>query len=126
MEAIATLLARLHAWVATAAAVVAGLIAIVGLLDGAGLVRARARLDRLGVVLFGSLLLVVLLGPGLVVGLGGPADPLHFVYAAVAIAAVPLLRLLAERRGAERAGWWVAAGGIITLLALYLLWQSGV
>ena len=126
MEAIATLLARLHAWIATAAALVAGAIVIGGLLDGAGLVRARAWLDRLWVVLFGSLILVVLLGPGIIAGLGGPADPLHFAYAAAAIAAVPLLRLLAARRDATRAGWWVAAGGIVTLAMLYLLWQSGV
>jgi hypothetical protein len=126
MEAIATLLARLHAWVATAAAVVAGAIVIIGLVDGAGVVCARVWLDRLGIALFGGLVLVVLLGPGIVVGLGGPADPLHFVYAAIALAAVPVLRLLAARRGAERAGWWTAVGGILTLAMLSLLWQTGV
>lgn len=126
MEAIATLLARLHAWIAVASAVLAALMVVVGALDGAGVVRARAWLDRLAVALFAALVLVVLLGPGIVVGLGGPADPLHFLYAAVALAAVPLARLVATRRGSVRAGWWMAAGGLVTLGMLALLWQSGV
>jgi hypothetical protein len=125
MEAIATLLARLHAWIATASAVIAGLVVIVGALDGAGIVHARAWLDRLAVALFGSLVLVALLGPGIIIGLGGPADPLHLVCAAIALAAVPLARLVASRRGSERPGWWAAAGGVATLGMLYLLWQSG-
>jgi hypothetical protein len=125
MDAIATLLARLHAWLATASAVIAGLVVVLGTLDGAGLVRARAWLDRLVVVLFVTLVAVVLLGPGIVVGIGGPADPLHFVYAAVALVAVPLLRFLAARRESAGAGWWMAAGGLVTLGMLYLLWQSG-
>ena len=126
MEAIATLLARLHAWIATASAVIAGLVVIVGALDGAGIVQARAWLDRLAVALVGALVLVALLGPGIIIGLGGPADPLHLVYAAIALAAVPLARLVASRRGSVRPGWWMAAGGVATLGMLYLLWQSGV
>ena len=126
METIGRLLAQLHVWIAIAAAVIAASVVMLGALDGARLVRARAWLDRLGVALFAALVLVVLLGPGIVVALGGPADPLHFAWAVVALGAVPLARLVALRRGSTRLGWWMAGGGLLTLGALFLLWQSGV
>jgi hypothetical protein len=55
----------------------------------------------------------------------GPADPLHFVYAMVALVALPVVRLEAMRRRSTRVGWWVCAGGLITLGALLRLWATG-
>ena len=63
MAAIGSVLAVLHAWVAVAGAVVAVLLAVVGLLDGAGIGRARRWLDRLAAILFVAMVAAVLLGP---------------------------------------------------------------
>jgi hypothetical protein len=125
MAAIGSLLAVLHAWVAVAGAVVAGILIVVGALDGAGLGRARRWLDRLAAILFVTMVAAVLLGPGIVAGVGMPSSPLHFLLAAIAVLAVPALRFLAIRRRSARVGWWMAAGAALTLLALLSLWRTG-
>jgi hypothetical protein len=125
MAALGSLFATLHAWVATAAAVVASLLVFGGVLDGLGAVHGRRWLDRLLIVLLILLGVALVLGPGIVVGLRPPSDPLHYVYAVLAVAALPAGRYVAGRRGSSRIGWWVAAGGIITLAALYRLWVTG-
>ncbi len=125
MAAIGSILALLHAWVSTAAAVVAGAVLVLAVVDAAGVARTRTWTDRLALALFACLVGAAILGPGIVVGVGPPSSPLHFVFAAVALGAVPLARTLATRRRATRAGWWVAGGALLTLVALYLLWTSG-
>lgn len=125
MAAIGSLLAVLHAWVAIAGAVIAVILVVVGLLDGAGIRRARAWLDRLAAILFVTMVAAVLLGPGIVAGVGLPSSPLHFVLAAIAVLTVPALRLVALRRSSTRLGWWMAAGAAVTLLALLGLWKTG-
>jgi hypothetical protein len=125
MSALGSLLALPHAWLATAGAVVATVLAVLGALDGAGVVRARRSLDRLAVVLFALLLGSLLLGPAIAIGVGGPADPQHFLFAAVAMLAVPAFRWIAARRGPARVGWWMAAGAVVTLAALLRLWATG-
>lgn len=126
MEALGSLMAQLHAWVATAAAVLAGAVLLIAIPDAAGLVTTRRLQDGLSVALFAALLGAVLLGPGIVVGVGPPSDPTHYVYAAAALGAVPLGRLVAVRRGRGRVSWWVAGGALVTLLALLRLWATGV
>ena len=125
MAAIGSLFAQLHAWVATAAAVVALLIVLLGALDGLGAIAARRWLDRLMVALLVALGATVILGPGIVIGVRPPSDPMHYLYALVAVAAVPSARYAAGRRGATRAGWWFAVGGLVTLAALVRLWGTG-
>ena len=98
MAAIGSLLAVLHAWVAIAGAVIAVILVVVGLLDGAGIRRARAWLDRLAAILFVTMVAAVLLGPGIVAGVGMPSSPLHFLLAAIAVLTVPALRFVAIRR----------------------------
>jgi hypothetical protein len=125
-------LAVLHAWLAAAAAIVAAGTGLLGALVGLGVAGgrpARLWLDRLVLMLLVIVAANVALG-GLVaiVGAGdrsGPADPLHFLYAVLALGAVPVCRFQAERSGSTRVGWWVCAGGLVTLGALLRLWATG-
>lgn len=125
MTELAGILATLHAWAAVAAAMIAAGLVVLGALDGLGVVAARRGLDRLVLALLVATLLAALLGPGIVIGRAPPADPIHFLYAAVAILAAPLARLEAVRRRSARLGGWLAAGGLVTLGALLRLWGTG-
>ena len=119
------MLAVVHAWVATGAAIVAGAVLVLALLDATGVVATRRWQDRLAVALVVLLIVVALLGPGIVIGLRPPSDPMHYLYAIAAISAVPAGRLLAVRKGSGRVSWWVAGGALVTLLALLRLWNTG-
>jgi hypothetical protein len=125
MAAIGSILALFHAWSATAGAVAAALLVVLGVLDGARAISAKRRLDRLVLALLAAMTVSALLGPGIVIGVRPPSDPLHFLYAVIALATVPLLRYTAGRRGSPRIGWWVAAGGLVTLGSLLRLWVTG-
>jgi hypothetical protein len=105
--------------------VVAIILVVVGLLDGAGVGTLRAWLDRLAAILFGTMVAAVLLGPGIVAGVGMPSSPFHFLLAAIAVLTVPALRFVAIRRSSTHLGWWMAAGSAVTLLALLSLWRTG-
>ena len=119
-------LAELHAWLAVATAVLAVALTVVALLLAVGVLRSRRWLDRLILALLVAVAAALLLGPVIAIGRGaGPADPLHFVYAMVALLAVPVARLVAYGRGSTRVGWWVVAGGLVTLGALLRLWATG-
>lgn len=125
MATIGSLLAVLHAWVAIAGAILAVILVVVGVLDGAGIGVSRRWPDRLAAILFVTMVAAVLLGPGIVAGVGMPSSPLHFLLAAVALLAVPALRFVAVRTRSTRVGWWMAAGAVLTLLALLGLWSTG-
>jgi hypothetical protein len=125
MATIGSMLAVLHAWVAIAGAILAVILVVVGVLDGAGISAARRWPDRLAAILFVAMVAAVLLGPGIVAGVGMPSSPLHFLLAAVALMAVPALRFVAIRRRSTHVGWWMAAGAALTLLALLGLWSTG-
>ncbi len=121
-----------HAWIAAAAGIAAVAAASVGALVGVGPVRghtARLWLDRLVLAVLVLVAANVVLGGALAIlavgGRSGPADPLHLVYAVVALIALPVLRLEAMRRRSTRVGWWVSAGGLVTLGALLRLWATG-
>jgi len=117
--------ATLHAWAATASAVLAVGLVILGSLDGLGVVRAVRWLDRLIVVLLVAVCVAGFLGPILVLAVAPPAELIHFLYAAIALLATPLARLESMRRHSARVGWWVAAGGLLTLGAVLRLWATG-
>jgi len=125
MAAIGSLFAQLHAWAALAAAVTAGLLVVIGALDSLGVVAGKRWLDRILITMLACLGVAVLLGPGIVIGVGPPSDPMHYLYAFVAVAAAPWARYTAGRRGATRIGGWVAVGGLITLATLFRLWGTG-
>jgi len=122
----------LHAWLAAAAAVIAAAAALLGALAGLGIARGRGMrlwLDRLVLGVLVVVAVDIALGAvaALLVTSGrvGPADPLHLVYALVALLVLPLVRLEAMRRRAARTGWWVFAGSLVTLGALLRLWATG-
>jgi hypothetical protein len=125
-------LAEVHAWLAAAAAVAAVGTSLLGAMLGLHTARghaARLWLDRFVLAVPALVAINVALG-GLVAilaagGPTGPADPLHFVYALVALLVVPVARLEAMRRHSTRVGWWVCAGGLVTLGALLRLWATG-
>ncbi len=125
MEALGTIMALLHAWVATGAAVLAGAVLVLAVVDATGLTTTRHWQDRLSVALFLALLGAVLLGPGIVIGVRPPSDPMHYLYALAAVGAVPAGRFLAVRRGAARVSLWVAGAALVTLVALLRLWNTG-
>jgi hypothetical protein len=125
MAALGTFLAQVHAWVAALGAALAVLLVAVGTLDGAGIVAARRWPDRLVIAVAAAMTVALLLGPGIVIGVGPPANPVHYLLAALALGAVPALRLVASGRRSERPGWWLAAGGLATLAALAGLWATG-
>jgi uncharacterized membrane protein YwaF len=125
MEVIGSALAVVHAWVATLAAVVAAALVVLGVLDALRLVEARRWLDRLVLLLVATVIVAAILGPGIVIGVRPPSDPLHFLYALVAVMAVPAFRLVAQQRRSDRLGGWLAVGGLVTLGALLRLWATG-
>ena len=121
-------LAQLHAWLAAGAAVAAAALVIGGVIDTLGVVRpgvAKRWLDRLLLALLGLVTLAAILGPLVLLLVGPPDDWLHLLYAAVVLAAAPIARLIADRRGSARVGAWVATGGLVTLGALLRLWMTG-
>lgn len=125
MEALGTIMAQLHAWVATGAAILAGAVLVLAVLDATGILTTRRWQDRLSIALFVALVGAALLGPGIVIGVRPPSDAMHYVYAVAALGAVPAGRILAVRRGSGRVSWWVAGGAVVTLFALLRLWSTG-
>ena len=121
-------LAQLHGWLAVVVAVLAGVLAVLGLLHAFGVARSPAAkrwLDRVILVLIVAVAAAALVGLLVLLFTGPPRDWLHVVYAAVALAAAPLARLEAGRRRSNRLGAWVAVGGLLTLAALLRLWGTG-
>lgn len=119
------MLATLHAWAATAAAILAALLVVLGLLDGAGVIRARRLLDRLILAALVAMAVAAFIGPLVLLTVRPPSDMLHLLYALVAFLAAPLARLESMRRHSARVGWWIALGGGVTLAALLRLRQTG-
>ena len=149
----AALIADLHGLAALA---VAGLLALVGVAAAAAALGAgvsRRLVDRLLLGYLVAIAVAVLLGPALLVAGRAPADPLHLVYAAVALGALPVTRVLGARprtvrvasarsaspspgtdagpptarRGSvgTRLGRWLLLGGVVTLGSLLRLWMTG-
>jgi hypothetical protein len=123
--------AVLHAWLAAAVALLTVGATLLGALAGSGVARGRAVrrwLDRLVLAVLAVVAANLLLGAAVALlasGGKGPADLLHLVYAMVALLTLPVLRLEAMRRRSARIGWWVCAGGLVTLGALLRLWATG-
>ena len=113
------------------AAVLAAGAAVLGALAGLGVLVGRAVrlwIDRLVLAVLAVVAANLLLGAVVALlasGGRGPADALHLVYAMVALLTLPVLRLETMRRRSARVGWWVCAGGLVTLGALLRLWATG-
>jgi hypothetical protein len=121
-------LVQLHGWLANATAVVAVAIVAAGASAGLGILtgsRARRWMDRALLVLIAVVAAASVVGVIVLVAVGPPREWLHVVYAAVALWAVPVARAVGRARASTRIGWWVAAGGLVTLAALLRLWGTG-
>ena len=126
MTGIGSTLAMIHGWAGILSALLAAAVVVLGVLDGMGVrprtararppgARAARRPPRAGAIL----------GIGVLVGRRPPSDALHLVYGVAAVVAVPGARLAAGMRRSPRLGWWLAAGGLVTLGALLRLWATG-
>jgi hypothetical protein len=115
----------LHAWLATLSAVLAALLVVLGALVGVGMVHGVRWLDRLIVAVMAAVAAAGILGPLLFIVVAPPSETVHILYAGVALLAAPVARLESLRRRSTRAGWWVAAGGLVTLGAILRLWATG-
>lgn len=95
-------------------------IAVIGLSAAGWLPRPPARLwvDRAILVALGVAIVAAVAGLVVLVGGTGPADPLHFLYAVVALAALPLARFWPaprRRRGLLLLGALVLGGVVVRL-----------
>lgn len=115
----------LHAalgWITVATAIVTVVAAV---LTARGRLGSRTPLDRailahLGAAIAASAVGLALLATGRPLG-----DPLHAVYAAVAVGAVPVGRYLSRDGPTPRIGRHVAVGGLLVLGALLRLFMTG-
>jgi len=112
-----------YTFAALSAVAVAGALA----LSGIGSLTGRSPQPWLDRMILTQLVLVVcavvtgLLGP---VGGRWPGDPLHFLYAALALAMLPFARYLG--RGSEHSTVrWVLVGGVVQIGLFVRLWMTG-
>jgi hypothetical protein len=76
----------------------------------------------------GTLIAIVIAsagGLGIVVGGGAPADSLHYVYAAVALAVMPFASSISARLGARTRALVTFGAAIVALVVMVRLFQTG-
>ena len=73
----------------------------------------------------GAIALAAVLGLVLLVTGPGPADPLHLVYGALALVALPGAALLAAGRPVRRQAIVVCIGAVVLLILVVRLFQTG-
>jgi hypothetical protein len=64
-------------------------------------------------------------GLGIVVGGGAPADSLHYVYAAIALAIMPFVSSITGRLGARPRALVTLTAAIVALVVIVRLFQTG-
>ena len=98
------------------------LAALTGSLSGRSV---RRLTDRL--ILAALVAVAVAIASGLLLLVTGhsPTDPLHLLYAVVALAALPVARFAVPSVRSERRGWIVAGGGLILIGLMVRLLQTG-
>ena len=124
-----------HGVLTVAAAVLAAVVVISGLLAALGRPPATGFIDRSITLALLAIVAAAVAGVLPFIGGMGPRDALHAVYAAVAVLALPLARLLPEPEERDapgaaapigrRGGRWLAFGGLATLGALLRLAGTG-
>ncbi len=83
----------------------------------------RSGRDRVILVAIGATAASIVLGLVLLATGPGPADPLHFLYAVVALVVLPAIRFW--DRLAARRGLWLGVGGVVLALLAVRLFQTG-
>ena len=84
--------------------------------------RAAERLEPLFILAMG---VTVAGGLGLLAGGGRPREVLHFVYAIVALGAVPVAESIARRAGHRRRAIASLVGALVALVVVARLFQTG-
>jgi len=77
-----------------------------------------------------TIVLIVILvtaagGLGLLTGGGGPHDSLHLLYGVLALGVLPIAGRFSRNSGARRAGIATALAGVVVLVILLRLFQTG-
>lgn len=118
-------MAELHAAFAWLA--VAGTVAVlaVGIVLAAGRTRSYALLDGAILVQAGAAALAAAVGLVLAVAGHGLRDPLHIVYAVVAVSAAIATRYAVRGHDPRRAGRWIALAGVVILGVMVRLFMTG-
>jgi hypothetical protein len=112
---------RLLGWLVGGAALIAGVVAV------AGWARPPLRRHWLDRSILAAIALVgidVVVGLALLVTGARPADPLHFLYAVLALAALPAARFWGGLRRSPRAGM-ILLGAIVLVGLVVRLYQTG-
>jgi hypothetical protein len=81
--------------------------------------------ERLSQIFLIALVVTVAGGLGLLAGGGRPTEALHFVYAIVALAVVPVADSVAQRAGARQRGIASLIGALVALAVVARLFQTG-
>ena len=96
-----------------------------GALSSRGNDPSRLLIDR--VILVQLLLAAATALAGLVLALTvrGPSDPLHFVYAAIVVGGLPVVRYAVHRRARPSFGRWIAVAALVVMGALLRSFMTG-
>jgi hypothetical protein len=110
------------AWLTVAATIV---VLVAALFSSRASGRTRLAVDR--TILVQAPLAAITALAGLLVALTGlgPADALHFVYAAVVVSGLPVARYAVHRQGQPRFGLWIAVAALVVLGALLRSFMTG-
>lgn len=81
--------------------------------------------ERFGQICLIALVVTVAGGLGLLAGGGRPREILHFVYAIVALGAVPVADSMARRAGPRQRGIASLIGALVALVVVARLFQTG-
>lgn len=107
---------------------VVGIVLLVGI-ESASRAVTRRPPGRLSAWLsaIASLALVVTIGFGLALLFGGsqPAESLHFMYAVLALAAIPIVQAYVPKDNPRRLGWATLLGVLLTLVLIWRLFSTG-
>jgi hypothetical protein len=63
-------------------------------------------------------------GLGVLMGGGTPREPLHFIYAILALGVLPVAESLGQRAGSRRRGLITLAAAIVTAILVWRLFRT--
>jgi hypothetical protein len=115
----------LHGWLGLAVGLPTAALLLLGLAGWASGRWDRHAGDR--IILLALLATVLAVASGLATALvaGAPADPLHLVYGAAALAVLPIARYLGRVGDPRRRAGWLGLGSLVLSALLVRLVQTG-
>jgi hypothetical protein len=116
----------LFAWLTVGATVVIIVATIPGAIDRLAMDTASRRwIDRAILVQLAAAGAATIAGIAITVTASGPRDPLHFLYAAVVLTAVPVTRYVAHGRTGKLFARWMAVAALVVMGALLRSFMTG-